>query len=75
LYEAGYGDPKSQTPGLIGVTEPRRVAAVSTAQRVAFELNQPLPSIEDESGGTASTSFVSKPKKVRNSLNLYGIHN
>ncbi|KAB8416355.1 hypothetical protein FH972_024874 [Carpinus fangiana] len=38
LYEAGYGDPKSPTPGLIGVTQPRRVAAVSMAKRVATEL-------------------------------------
>jgi ATP-dependent RNA helicase DHX37/DHR1 len=27
--------------GMIGVTQPRRVAAVSTAQRVAVELNTP----------------------------------
>lgn len=33
LYEAGYA-----THGLIGVTQPRRVAAVSTAERVAVEL-------------------------------------
>ncbi|KAG9404769.1 ATP-dependent RNA helicase dhx37 [Aphanomyces cochlioides] len=36
LYEAGYG---TERPGMIGVTQPRRVAAVSTAQRVATELN------------------------------------
>ncbi|GAB5362005.1 hypothetical protein AAMO2058_000761000 [Amorphochlora amoebiformis] len=39
LYEAGYGDKTSKYPGIIGVTEPRRVAAVSTARRVAEELN------------------------------------
>eukprot|EP00013_Stygamoeba_regulata_P028851 CAMPEP_0177647604 /NCGR_PEP_ID=MMETSP0447-20121125/10387_1 /TAXON_ID=0 /ORGANISM="Stygamoeba regulata, Strain BSH-02190019" /LENGTH=978 /DNA_ID=CAMNT_0019150197 /DNA_START=144 /DNA_END=3080 /DNA_ORIENTATION=+ len=39
LYEAGYGLPGSPTPGLVGVTQPRRVAAVSMAARVAFELN------------------------------------
>jgi hypothetical protein len=50
LYEAGFGDPKSRNSGMIGVTEPRRVAAVSTAQRVAVELNQRPPSLEDESG-------------------------
>ncbi|KAI9741961.1 MAG: putative ATP-dependent RNA helicase DHR1 [Cirrosporium novae-zelandiae] len=38
LYEAGYGDPNGPTPGLIGVTQPRRVAAVSMAERVAEEL-------------------------------------
>lgn len=36
LYEAGYA-----THGLIGVTQPRRVAAVSTAERVAVELGTP----------------------------------
>jgi ATP-dependent RNA helicase DHX37/DHR1 len=38
LYEAGYGSPGSPTPGLIGVTQPRRVAAVSMANRVGTEL-------------------------------------
>ena len=38
LYEAGYGSPDSPTPGIIGVTQPRRVAAVSMAKRVGDEL-------------------------------------
>ncbi|OQR90741.1 ATP-dependent RNA helicase, partial [Thraustotheca clavata] len=38
LYESGYGFDE-HNPGMIGVTQPRRVAAVSTAQRVATELN------------------------------------
>ncbi|TGZ85106.1 P-loop containing nucleoside triphosphate hydrolase protein [Ascodesmis nigricans] len=38
LYEAGYGSPDSDTPGLIAVTQPRRVAAVSMASRVGEEL-------------------------------------
>lgn len=38
LYEAGYGSPNSPTPGLIGVTQPRRVAAVSMAKRVGDEM-------------------------------------
>ena len=38
LYEAGYGSPGSPTPGMIGVTQPRRVAAVSMAKRVSDEL-------------------------------------
>lgn len=41
LYEAGYGDPVGPKPGMIGVTEPRRVAAISTAKRVATELGGP----------------------------------
>lgn len=38
LFEAGYGSPDSPTPGMIGVTQPRRVAAVSMAKRVGVEL-------------------------------------
>ncbi|KAH7152183.1 P-loop containing nucleoside triphosphate hydrolase protein [Dactylonectria estremocensis] len=38
LYEAGYGAPNSPTPGMIGITQPRRVAAVSMSKRVAEEL-------------------------------------
>lgn len=42
LFEAGYGSPDGLMPGLIGVTQPRRVAAVGMAKRVAVELgNQP----------------------------------
>ncbi|KAF1967393.1 P-loop containing nucleoside triphosphate hydrolase protein [Bimuria novae-zelandiae CBS 107.79] len=38
LFEAGYGAPDGPTPGMIGVTQPRRVAAVSMATRVGDEL-------------------------------------
>jgi len=38
LFEAGYGSPDGPTPGMIGVTQPRRVAAVSMAKRVGVEL-------------------------------------
>ncbi|KAL9105459.1 MAG: hypothetical protein Q9227_009368 [Pyrenula ochraceoflavens] len=38
LFEAGYGTKESPTPGMIGITQPRRVAAVSMSQRVADEL-------------------------------------
>jgi ATP-dependent RNA helicase DHX37/DHR1 len=38
LYEAGYGTPGGPTPGMIAVTQPRRVAAVSMAKRVGDEL-------------------------------------
>ncbi|KAK4217069.1 P-loop containing nucleoside triphosphate hydrolase protein [Rhypophila decipiens] len=38
LFEAGYGDPKGPTPGMIGVTQPRRVAAVSMSKRVGQEM-------------------------------------
>ena len=38
LFEAGFGSPDSPNPGMIGVTQPRRVAAVSMANRVGDEL-------------------------------------
>ncbi|KAF2015339.1 P-loop containing nucleoside triphosphate hydrolase protein [Aaosphaeria arxii CBS 175.79] len=38
LFESGYGAPDGPTPGLIGVTQPRRVAAVSMSKRVGDEL-------------------------------------
>ncbi|KAK6120171.1 hypothetical protein DH2020_046077 [Rehmannia glutinosa] len=39
LYEAGFGSKYSNTQGgIIGVTQPRRVAVLATAKRVAFEL-------------------------------------
>ncbi|KAI1390920.1 P-loop containing nucleoside triphosphate hydrolase protein [Hypoxylon trugodes] len=38
LFEAGYGSPKSPTPGMIGVTQPRKVATVSMSKRVGQEL-------------------------------------
>ncbi|KAH8771581.1 DEAH-box RNA helicase [Hyaloscypha sp. PMI_1271] len=38
LFEAGYGSPDSPTPGMVGVTQPRRVAAVSMAKRVGDEM-------------------------------------
>ena len=41
LYEAGFGFPDSDNPGMIAVTQPRRVAAVSLAARVKDELNLP----------------------------------
>ncbi|KAL3448540.1 P-loop containing nucleoside triphosphate hydrolase protein [Aspergillus insuetus] len=40
LFEAGHGNPESGNPGMIGITQPRRVAAVSMAKRVADELGQ-----------------------------------
>lgn len=38
LFEAGFGSRDSPNPGIIGVTQPRRVAAVSMAKRVSDEL-------------------------------------
>ena len=37
LFEAGYGQ-----HGMIGITQPRRVAATSTAERVGVEMGEPI---------------------------------
>ena len=37
LFEAGYGN-----HGMIGITQPRRVAATSTAERVGVEMGEPI---------------------------------
>ena len=40
LYEAGYGCKRYlDRAGAIGVTQPRRVAAIASAQRVAAEMD------------------------------------
>ncbi|KAK4050572.1 putative ATP-dependent RNA helicase DHR1 [Microbotryomycetes sp. JL221] len=38
LWEAGWGDASSDNPGMVAITQPRRVAALSTCQRVREEL-------------------------------------
>ena len=40
LFEAGFGSSGSPNPGKIGITQTRRVAAVSMAKRVADELGK-----------------------------------
>lgn len=40
LYEGGFGNSQSLMPGMIGMTQPRRVAAVSMAKRVSEELGE-----------------------------------
>ncbi|CAL8464255.1 g3790 [Coccomyxa elongata] len=43
LYEAGYGSSRfPDRAGRIGITQPRRVAAIAAAQRVAQELSSPI---------------------------------
>ena len=43
LYEAGYGSRQNVArSGIIGVTQPRRVAVLATARRVAYELGLSL---------------------------------
>lgn len=43
LLEAGYGHKAfAERAGAVGITQPRRVAAISTAQRVAAELGSEI---------------------------------
>lgn len=43
LIENGYGDPDSASrSGLVAVTQPRRIAAISCASRVSTEVSSPL---------------------------------
>ncbi|KAJ3615755.1 hypothetical protein Zmor_012323 [Zophobas morio] len=58
LYEAGFSFPEGKFSGLIGVTEPRRVAAISMSARVGHELNDSTLSsyqIRYEGNVTSST--------------------
>ena len=41
LLEYGFGHPDGAFPGRIGITQPRRVAAISMAHRVGIELGMP----------------------------------
>ncbi|KIY49650.1 P-loop containing nucleoside triphosphate hydrolase protein [Fistulina hepatica ATCC 64428] len=52
LYEAGFGVRDGENPGMIGVTQPRRVAAVALAARVAHEMGLA------QGGSIASTGAV-----------------
>ncbi|KAJ1303181.1 hypothetical protein OPQ81_011380 [Rhizoctonia solani] len=56
LYEAGFGVPGSDNSGMIGITQPRRVAALSTASRVAHELNLPPPIVAHQVRYAKTTS-------------------
>ncbi|CAE6517476.1 unnamed protein product [Rhizoctonia solani] len=56
LYEAGFGVPGSDNPGMIGITQPRRVAAVSTASRVSYELNLSPPIVAHQVRYAKTTS-------------------
>ncbi|PKI84414.1 RNA helicase [Malassezia vespertilionis] len=56
LYEAGYASKNSANPGMIGITQPRRVAAVSMAKRVAHELSLDENRVSHQIRYDASTS-------------------
>ena len=63
MYEAGYGQPGTSHSGMIAVTQPRRVAAVSVAKRVAAEMGV---SLGDEVGYQIRyQKKVSKKTKIK----------
>ncbi|CDS09619.1 hypothetical protein LRAMOSA10979 [Lichtheimia ramosa] len=62
LYEAGWSHPDSDNPGLIGVTQPRRVAAVSMAKRVGHELNLSNQEVSYQIRYDATTSSKTRIK-------------
>lgn len=61
LYEAGYGTHSTRS-GLIGVTEPRRVAAISMANRVADEMNLPTSKVSYQIRFEGNTTSETKIK-------------
>ncbi|QRV92272.1 pre-mRNA-splicing factor ATP-dependent RNA helicase DHX15/PRP43 [Ceratobasidium sp. AG-Ba] len=56
LYEAGFGVPGSDNPGMIGITQPRRVAAIATASRVSHELGLAAPIVAHQVRYARTTS-------------------
>ncbi|QRV77442.1 Helicase associated domain (HA2) [Ceratobasidium sp. AG-Ba] len=62
LYEAGFGVPGSGQPGMIGITQPRRVAAIATASRVSHELGLAAPIVAHQVRYARTTSPVTRIK-------------
>eukprot|EP00977_Amphora_coffeiformis_P014425 scaffold4042_cov165-Amphora_coffeaeformis.AAC.5 len=61
LYEHGLAGISGSSGGgdgrqVVGITQPRRVAAVSTAQRVAYEMNAPLTATSSRKRHRGSTN-------------------
>ena len=64
LFEAGYGE-----SGMIGITQPRRVAATSTAERVGVEMGEPIISGAHGQKGSAQNALKKKQKKNKSDKN------
>ena len=64
LYEAGYGCPDRfpERGGVVAVTQPRRVAAIATAERVAAELGRPLDGGGGGGGGGGGSGGAPAPR-------------
>ena len=66
LFEAGYGE-----SGMIGITQPRRVAATSTAERVGVEMGEPInpDTHRNKVGVSVLKKKQKKNKPSKNNLN------
>ena len=60
LYEAGYGSKRfPERAGQIGVTQPRRVAAIAAARRVAEELSCTVGGVVGHQASVLALSLLS----------------
>lgn len=76
LYESGYGNQDSiDSPGMIGITQPRRVAAVSMAKRVAQELGDHGDSVSHQIRFDSTVSNNTKMKFMTDGVLLREMSN
>lgn len=75
LFEAGFGNPDSPNPGMIGVTQPRRVAAVSMAKRVNEELGSMAGKVSYQIRFETSTSEKTAIKYMTDGILIREIAN
>ena len=75
LYEAGFGYPGSENPGMIGITQPRRVAAMSMATRVGQELSLPPSRVSYQIRYDATTSSTTSIKFMTDGVLLRELAN
>ena len=75
LYEAGFGYPGSENPGMIGITQPRRVAAMSMATRIGQELSLPPSRVSYQIRYDATTSSTTSIKFMTDGVLLRELAN
>ncbi|KAL8812062.1 MAG: hypothetical protein Q9223_007387, partial [Gallowayella weberi] len=79
LFEAGFGDTGSPNPGMIGITQPRRVAAVSMAKRVSDELGGAVKKVsyqirfESTVSDTSAIKFMTDGILIREIANDFAL--
>ena len=70
LFEAGYGTAGGPTPGMIAVTQPRRVAAVTMAKRVAEEMGNQSSKVSYQIRFDSTTTSSSSVKFMTDGILL-----